>query len=83
VVAISLSLAGVLEAWLSFAAWMKTVRVELAVRPFWSVAARRPAAHDSGRNLQARNRRPVHPWPSPPVPTQNSESQEILEFSGL
>jgi hypothetical protein len=33
-----LSLAGVVEAWLSFAAWMITVLVLAEVRPFWSVA---------------------------------------------
>jgi hypothetical protein len=32
-----LSLAGVLEAWLSLAAWMMTVLVLVEVRPFWSV----------------------------------------------
>ena len=37
VVAISLSLAGVLEAWLSFAAWMMTVVVLVEVRPWGSV----------------------------------------------
>ena len=43
VVAISLSLAGVLEAWLSFAAWMKTVRVVVAVLPALSAATSRKA----------------------------------------
>jgi hypothetical protein len=32
-----LSFPGVLEAWSSFDAWMMTVLVDVAVRPFWSV----------------------------------------------
>ena len=41
VVAASLSLAGVVEAWLSFAGWgasMMTLRVLVEVRPDWSAA---------------------------------------------